>query len=390
MRILMVCSTFAPAFVYGGPPRINYHLADALIRQGHEVAVLTTDANGAGRLDVKTGSLTQLGRVPVIYLRCTRPYSYFFAPLLAPHLLKLRGRIDVALVRGHWTFINVCGSAILKHMRVPFILNPEGTLSPWAINWKHAKKAVYWRMLEKRNYNWASGVIALSPTEMAELRQWGCRTDIEIIPNGVAPETLRAFDSTTLRLPCALKDKRNILSLSRIHPKKGLDLLIEAFAYIHAERPPYMLVIAGPAEDPAYRSRLRSQVYELGLTDSVVFLDMVTGDERLALLQSADVFVLPSHSDMLPIAVLEAAACRLPTVITAQCNLPELALAKAGVVVQPDAAAVAQGILQVLSDEDERRAMGERAYHLVCEHFTWDRIAQRVAAYCQRLMHERA
>jgi glycosyltransferase involved in cell wall biosynthesis len=183
--------------------------------------------------------------------------------------------------------------------------------------------------------------------------------NIAIIPNGVSLVELERPPDVGALARAIIVRKRVLLFMGRIHPVKGLDLLIRAFAEIHEVHPDTVLVVAGPDEDADYRERVRTLASELVIDNSVIFVGMVTGPERLALLHSATVFALPLHSEGLPLAILEAAACRVPVVISELCNLAEFGQLGAGVVVRPDVPSIVQGLLLVLANEDERRVIGE-------------------------------
>ena len=389
LKFLMITSVFPPAYKEGGPPRVNFHLAKALLNQGHAVQVLTTDCDAADRLDVRTGVETTFDGIPVVYYRHLWTRSFCFSPGLEMEIIQRKDEFDVGLVRGHWTYINLCASAILRVLGKPFVLYPEGCLDPWVLQHRRWKKHFYWHLIEKRNYGWASGIVALTNAEVAQIRQMGCDGNIAVIPNGISLAELERPRDVKALLPTRIGRRRLILFMSRIHSKKALDLLIRAFAEIHKVHPDTVLVVAGPDEDADYGERVRFLASELVIDNSVRFVGMVTGPERLALLHSATVFVLPSHSEGLPLAVLEAAACRVPVVISEACNLPEFGQTGAGVVVHPDVPSIVQGLLRVLTSEDERRAMGERAYQLVCERFTWERVAQQTVAFCESLVQQR-
>ena len=390
MRFLLVCTTFPPAFVYGGPPRANLGLAQGLKRLGHEVLVITTDANGDKSLDVPKNVMTEVEGVPVIYLSCWHPKSYFFTPRLASEIAARRGQWDIGLLRGQWTYFNLLGSRLLSAMRMPYVVYPEGCLEPWALHHKGWKKVLYWRLVEKQVYAHAAGVVSLTRREAEQVEAATHHRNVAIIPNGVSVEALRNASSDSIVLPHGLANKRLILFMSRIHRGKGLDLLVQAFGRISEEHPNYILGIAGPSVDAEYDRKVRNFIMSFGLQERVVFIGPVYGQQRFALLRAADVFVLTSHSEGLPMAVLEAGACGVPVLITRACNLPEFEQAGAGIFVEASVDSVTDGLRRMLADEGERRKMGARANELVSTRFTWDRVAEQTAAFCSSLLDSRA
>jgi glycosyltransferase involved in cell wall biosynthesis len=165
-----------------------------------------------------------------------------------------------------------------------------------------------------------------------------------------------------------------ILFLSRLHPKKGLDLLIEALAQLQSQ--PFALVIAGEGT-PDYRASLGQLVSDRGLGDRTHFVGFVEGERKALLLQGADLFALTSHSENFGIAVLEAMAAGLPTLVT-----PGVALAAViqeqglGYVPDQTVTAIGQDLQLWLGQRPQARAMGQRARAYVAAHYSWPRVAE--------------
>jgi glycosyltransferase involved in cell wall biosynthesis len=172
----------------------------------------------------------------------------------------------------------------------------------------------------------------------------------------------------------ALPEEKTILFVGRLHPIKGLDLLIQAYAQVCQEiSDPVRLVLVGP--DQGSREILSRLATALGVRDRVVFTGPLFGPEKEAILWSADLFVMPSLTEGFSVAVLEAMAHRLPVIITDTCNFPEVVSEQAGLVVSRDVGRLARSLAVLLRDEERRKAMGRRGRHLVKKCFTWDSIA---------------
>ena len=176
----------------------------------------------------------------------------------------------------------------------------------------------------------------------------------------------------------ALRGHPLLLFLSRIDPKKGLELLLPAFAQLHAAFPEARLVIAGNGEE-GYTETLQRMARALGVAEQVVWTGYLAGEEKLAALAAAEFFVLPSYSENFGIAVVEAMAAGLPVVISDQVGIHhEVSQAGAGRVVPCNSDALADALAELLGDEALRKAMGQRAQALATTHFSLATMAERL------------
>ncbi len=175
-----------------------------------------------------------------------------------------------------------------------------------------------------------------------------------------------------------LKGKRVILFLGRMHLMKGLDALARGFAAIAGRFPDAALLVAGPDIDGS-RGRMASILREAGVLERAVFPGMLTGNDKLAALRRAGLFVLSSYSEGFSVAVIEALACGLPVVISEECCLPEVAESEAGFVVGAAGDQVAGAMSALLSDDGLRARMGRNGRKLVEQRYTWESVAQSVA-----------
>jgi glycosyltransferase involved in cell wall biosynthesis len=213
------------------------------------------------------------------------------------------------------------------------------------------------------------------------LRSIATWTPICFIPNGVdltLYENLPDRRSLELELP-VLAGKFNLLFFGRLHVKKGLDLLAAAVGRVAAEYPALHLLVAG--NDDGAWPVLRDRIAALGLTRRLTYVGHVAGERARQVWAAADAFILPSYSEGFSMAVLEAMACRLPSVITTACHFPEAGAAHAAIVVPPDPVSVTSALRGLLERSiPERAALGALGRRLVEDQFTWDRQAQRLTA----------
>jgi len=183
-------------------------------------------------------------------------------------------------------------------------------------------------------------------------------------------------------------DKRIAVFLGRVHGKKGLLPLLEAWSTIRQTSPEWHLVIAGP-DEAGHAAEVASRADQLQLSDSVSLVGPVYGAEKQALLRAASVFVLPSFSEGFSVAVLEAMAAELPVLITPGCNFPEAGAAGAAAIVEPTLEGIRDGLGGLLLMPDyEREEMGRRGHHLVLTKYSWETVAQQMLAVYQWVLGE--
>jgi poly(glycerol-phosphate) alpha-glucosyltransferase len=275
------------------------------------------------------------------------------------------------------------------------MVSPHGMLDPWAVrNSRWKKKLAYW-LYERAHLQGASVMRALCESEAEAFRQFGLKTPIAIIPNGVdLPED---GEGDMLKMKGEKAGRKTLLFLGRIHPKKGLPNLIRAFAESRksnvAVSEPWQLVIAGWDQGGhevelvklceklglSYESR-GSRIVERDSEASVVFFGPAFGHEKKSLLSTADAFVLPSFSEGLPMSVLEAWSYKLPVVMTRECNLSEGFSADAAIQIETSPESIIQGLNSLfLMSESELQLMGAKGRALVEERFTWKTVAKHVS-----------
>jgi glycosyltransferase involved in cell wall biosynthesis len=254
-------------------------------------------------------------------------------------------------------------------------------LDPWSLKQKALKKKLALTLGYRTMLNRAAFLHVLNADEQSLLAPLGLRTRMEVIPNGIFLSEIDEARSTSTTATSSCDTQPFVLFLSRLHYKKGLDYLADAFAQLHGKRPDWRLVVAGP--DGGERHPFEQRVGRLQLNGSVRVVGPVYGAEKFDLLKSAACFCLPSRQEGFSVAILEAMACRVPVVVSENCHFPEVADVGAGRVVPLDANAVATALLEVTTaDPDQRRRMGDAGRRLVEERFTWDKVAARsVDAY---------
>jgi len=316
MRILHTIHSMSPES--GGPAEVVRRLAETAHRAGTcETEVITLDPSG--RPYLRSDSVPMYGVGPGLG-------KYGYTSRLDQWLKENLARFDGVVINGIWQYQ---GLAVWKTVRgrVPYLVYAHGMLDPWfkhAYPLKHLKKALYWRIVERRVLRDAIAVLFNSPRE-AELApgtfvksEWNSFT----VPNGtLAPGGDRNLQVQAFYEACPeVRAKPFLLFLGRLHKKKGCDLLVQAFARSASADPETHLVMAGPDEQ-GWRSHLSSMASQAGIASRVHFPGMLLGDAKWGAFYAAEAFVLPSHQENFGVAVAEALACGTPVLISNKVNI---------------------------------------------------------------------
>jgi poly(glycerol-phosphate) alpha-glucosyltransferase len=312
--------------------------------------------------------------------------AFAYAPRLSRSLHRRRPSLLHA--HGLWMYPSLASFRWSHRAGRPYLISPHGMLDPWALSRSAWKKRLVGLWFEQAHLAGAACLHALTEAEAGAIRSYGLRNPICVIPSGVdLPQ------DEPLALPAwaaAAAGRRVLLFLGRLHPKKGLPDLVRAWADVQADSPAaaaeWMLVIAG-WDQGGHEGMLRRLIEELGAAGTIRLVGPQFGKEKAASFAFADAFVLPSLSEGLPVAVLEAWSYGLPALMTGACNLPEGLAAGAALPIGTDRAAIAAGLRRLFALSDaERRAMGARGRALVRERFTWASVGAQMTAVYQWLL----
>ena len=306
------------------------------------------------------------------------PAAFGYAPAMGRWLRESDD--DLAHTQGLWMYPSLAVQRWSRRSGRPYLVSPHGMLDPWAVRNSGLKKRLAGWAYEHSHLRGAACLHALCDAEAKSIRDFGLRNPICVIPNGVdLPESTSTAPPWAANLPAG---SRVLLYLGRLHPKKGLSGLLEAWsrARYAADGAGWHLVVAG-WDQGGYQAQLTARVKHAGLQNQVHFVGPQFGAEKTASYERADGFVLPSFSEGLPMTVLEAWSHGLPVVMTAACNLPEGFSTGAALetATSPDAIAATLAKLFRLPEAD-RSAMGAKGRRLVIERFTWTRVAKEMVA----------
>ncbi|KAB2888857.1 MAG: glycosyltransferase [Desulfobulbaceae bacterium] len=286
---------------------------------------------------------------------------------------------DILHSHGIWLYQDFFISVLYNKNKAPYVVTPQGMLDPWALRNSRWKKIIAGFLYEKKLLKGATVLHSLNHAETSSMRNYGLRGPFCEIPNGIDLNNPQCSDL------CAPWDEKNfsnkkiLLYLGRIHPKKGLSELLQGWKHFQSQDTSsgklWSLVIVG-WDQGGYEADLKTSCEELGIEASVHFLGPLYGKDKHAALQNADAFILPSFSEGLPMAVLEAWQHKLPVIMTEHCNLPEGFKEGAALKIDNSPDSIARSISDLASmNEADMHKMGIAGYRLLESKFNWELVA---------------
>jgi glycosyltransferase involved in cell wall biosynthesis len=330
MKILHVISSINPDG--GGPIEGIRQLHEPMKMLGHSVTVACID-------DPTSPWIVNLSGLDNVVALGPGKFSYSYSPKLVPWLRANANNYDCVIVNGLWQYTSFAVWRAISKSDIPYFVFTHGMLDPWfkkTYPLKHLKKWLYWPWAEYRVLRDASAVIFTCEEErrLAKLSFWLYRANERVTSYGTNPPPSDSDRKSSIFLnkfpEC--KNKRIILFISRIHEKKGCDLLIEAFSRVSKEDGSLHLVMAGP-DQSGWIAALKTRSKELGISEKITWTGMLQGDTKWGAFYASEVFCLPSHQENFGIVVAEALACGKPVLISNKVNIwHEISEGKAGFV----------------------------------------------------------
>jgi glycosyltransferase involved in cell wall biosynthesis len=316
MKLLHVIPSVDPRG--GGPMEGVRQRGLRLLDMGHAVEVVTLDDPASPAVADYPLKVHALGP--------TRG-GYGYNPRLVPWLLAHASDYDAVVVNGLWQYHSFAAWRALTRLKKPYYVFTHGMLDPWfkrTYPLKHLKKWLYWPWAEYRVLRDAAGVLFTSEEERLQSRKsfWLYRAKEHVVAYGTAnpPTNREQLHEAFLTEHPELRGKRVLLYLSRIHEKKGCDLLLQAFAQVAETDSTLHLVMAGPAKTDLL-CRLKTMAQATGVAERISWPGMLKGDAKWGAFYAAEAFVLPSHQENFGIAVAEALGCGLPVLISDKVNI---------------------------------------------------------------------
>jgi glycosyltransferase involved in cell wall biosynthesis len=375
VKILRTICSINPAA--GGPMEGIRSAGLAMAKLGHCTEVACLDAPNAAWLQQFPLKVHALG--PGLS-------KYHFSRKFVPWLQQHASQYDYIIIDGIWQYSSFGTWLALRNLSMPYFVYPHGMLDPWfkhTYPLKHLKKWLYWPWADYRVLRDAKAVLFTTHEEKELARQsfWLYHCNETVVNFGTSapsgnPEQLKHLFFN--QFP-TLKDKQLVLFLGRIHPKKGCDLLIDAFARIVNLNQNLHLVMAGP-DQVGWQQQLDEQAKKLNIAHRITWTGLLEGDYKWGALHAANVFVLPSHQENFGVAVVEAMACGLPVLISNKVNIyKEIEIDQAGLVADDTADQIRLLLHRWLSmSTKESQLMRERAKQSFVKRFEMSQAVQNL------------
>ncbi|WP_413167497.1 glycosyltransferase [Capilliphycus salinus ALCB114379] len=379
---LRICQVVASINEHtGGPAFAVTSLAEVLANQGICSYLFTLDYQECGQQVTASGVKLHSYHAN----RITR-YIRGFHPLASRALGELAAsELDLIHNHGLWMFPNLYARQSALKYHLPLVISTHGMLNSWSLKFNHFKKCIAWLLYESKNLSSATVFHATSFEEFLAIRSLGFKQPIAIIPNGVEVENqiLKSERERLVQDFSELKDKKWLLFMSRIHPKKGLENLILTWKIISGIFDDWHLVIAGP-DTLGYQKKLEILAAELCLQERVTFTGMLSAQKKKIALSNANLFVLPTYSENFGIAIAEALAYGVPVITTKGAPWEDLLTYDCGWWIENTRSQLAGALTEAMQLSDrEREAMGLRGRDLVKTKYSWDSIAQQMSQVYQ-------
>ncbi len=373
----------------GGVVRAVLDVCAVLAQRGHEVTLLTTDPTDAPA-EWKQGApgAPKLSIIPPP----TRPFGLMSKSAIqtcAPAVAEC----DVLHLHTPWETPNTQLAATARRAGTPYILSVHGMLDDWSMQQRTAKKRLYLALAGRKLLEQAARVHCTAEAELTQARKW--------FPRGAGVVIPLVFDLAPFEKlpgPALAREKFELLRaghpallfLSRVHPKKGVEHLIDAVAELNTRSIPVSAIIAGPGEE-SYVRELQARAEQLNVASRVDFVGLVSGREKLSLYEAAEVFVLPTSQENFGLVLPESLACRTPVVTTKGVDIwAELLESGAAEIVKADGNAIADVVQKLLASADDLRAMGERGREWVFKELSGERIVEQYESLYREVVNERA
>ena len=344
MNVLHVLEDFS--FQSGGIRTVVLDLHTRLLNSNINSKILTTR--------------TECGDEAIKVDGDTAPWRYSKNLKITLKELLAKNEIDIIHIHGVWMHPQYAAAKFAKLNNLPFLITCHGMYEPWLWSQGTLKKKLYFNLVVKSTFSKANYLHAITSNEAIEIKR--------LFPNTPSIEIPNLIDSDQ-----SIEDNYNhkekyVLYVGRLDPKKGIDLLIEAFANFKSSE--FKLKIAGSFND--YKQELDDLVSSLKLESKIEFLGLITGEEKVKLFKDAFVFVAPSHSEVVGMVNLEAAIFKTPVITTFQTGLKKEWSSNGGILVNPNVNEIEAALKKAFSwTLEQRNQNGLKLYNFVLKEYSW-------------------
>jgi len=380
MKILFV--NFNIGGFAGDTSQVQY-IIKGLEKLGHEVTLAVTDGNVFYYDKEKTksyapirqkllnsqGKIVEINGIKVFPIHCISNRMGLYCPSAAKVARQIIKNYDVVYATTWYYHIGMVFSKISHECNVPFVISAMASLQPEAKKLKRIPKLILDKIYTKQMILHAAGFHSMGQTETDVYMKWGADPKkIYRIDHGLVPDNFKIKKRTGILERIGIGDSPYILFLSRIDLKKGLELLLHSFAKLIKTHKDLRLVIAGTGSVD-YVNEIKNLSQKLAIDKNVIFTGFVTHDEKLELLESTKLFILTSHSDIHPMASVEAIAMGAPLILTKISDFPEVDEYQAGILVDENVDSIVNALLRMLKDKSVLSEFSKNAKRLMMDKF---------------------
>jgi glycosyltransferase involved in cell wall biosynthesis len=371
----------------GGVVRAVVDTVSMFVAHGIDASLITGDLGGI---------LATTSRQPKDLTSTVTPIAPTSGPLkliprsAAKSLPRLVAKFDVLHLHEVWTPSNLQLAAAARRAGVPYVLTTHGMLNDWSMAQRPTKKRLYLKLLGNKLLHHAAVIHCTAEAELDQGSRWYPRQKGRVIPPLIdlgTFEDLPGPAEANAIYPATTSSRPKILFLSRVHPKKGVERLIDAAHELDRRGIPCDLIIAGPG-DPDYVATLKARSAKLHLHDRVSFLGMVSGRIKLSLYQSADVFVLPTSQENFGLVIVESMACRTPVVTTRGVDIWRELESAGATICDPSSLNIADAVSAMLGDRVGMATRGESGRRWVFDVFHPVRLTHAYSNMYAEALHQ--
>lgn len=380
IKALHVIPSISPS--RGGPSKAVIEMVSALQDIGVVAEIATTNDDSNNTLDVPLNLKTQYNGVPVIFFQRFSPpinalREFAYSRSFKQWLKKNIHRYDVIHIHAIFSFCSSYAMNLAKKNNIPYIVRPIGQLEDWSLSQSKFRKQLYLNLIEKSNLENANAIHFTAKSEQQQALTFLPNLSAQIIPLGVQFTKKEKNAKQKMLTHWSLKnDVVTFLFLSRLHYKKGLELLLSSLCDV--KHRPFQLIIAGDG-DNAYKQSLIELIDSYKLKNNCHLVGFVKGAEKQILLQGCDFFVLPSYSENFGIAVLEAMASSTPVIISDTVALAsDVKKNQLGFICKPNQESLTQALIQAFDYNDTNNKMGQAAELFAKKNYNWKLQAEKI------------
>jgi len=362
---------------YGGPAKSVPYLAKSLEELGVKNTLLSIKYhNNESNEVIKKNTLKWIS-FSYNYIKKIR-----YSKALKSYLTDVIKKDKDILLHTHnlWNYIPYVVYSLGVNYKVAYILAIRGSLYPWSLAQSSLQKKIAWVLFQKKALNNASCIHVTDKAELEAVRTLDITSPIALVPNGINLDEFKSMnDKDTAKENLGLeKDKKYILFLSRVHPKKGLEYLVQSWIKLAKKYKNWDLLIVGPLYDQKYHKKIEDEIVKNNLQDRVHFTGMIGGAKRIDCFSASTLFVLPSHTENFGIAIAEAMAAKLPVITTHGTPWQEIEEYDAGWWVELSQKNIDNTLNEALdSSDDELKQKGLNGFDLI-QKYEWKYQAKKM------------